>query len=437
MSGIKNKDLNNRRRQLLLGGLAVGATGLLQACGGGSGGSGGDEVVANAATSSTAPGTVSLHAETTVGTVTTPAPIPSHVVKLADYGGVPGASASTIKSAFSQAFNQLKGLGGGTLMIAAGVYDIGSYPSEVIAMGVDGLQNVLISAYGAQLTMTTTAATGMPVFLSFSNPQNVTIAGMRFYDHGTNLSVNWKGAVCLSVTSNIARSGFKTVDCVAENVGTFFRSVGNYLFTNFDIHGSVTTAYYAVNVNNNGRFSKFNVRCDRVRRALVAWGAQNQTHKYTCNHVAGGLGSNGFVDLVPRGGNPVSDVTVEVSMTGNSSPYGSIINCYQQAPDNPLYMRNVKAKVIVNNVAGSAPLFEFMHEDPVGTIRSTTPRTWENMELTGSVTGAYAGPIIRNRTTSTGSTNLIRVASNLAALQNMSALPSYFKVFTPTTQCSA
>lgn len=434
MNGIGNKEMDSRRRQVVLGGLVVGTSGLLQACGGG----GAEEITAD--TQTTANGVEATMAAGSVVagvSVTTPAPIPTNMVNLSDFGGVPGAGASAIISAFNQAFSRLKSLGGGTLTIAPGVYNIGSYPSEVIAIGVEGLQNVLISAYGAQMTMTTTASTGMPVFLSFSNPQNVTIAGLRFYDFGTNLNINWKGAVCLSVTSNVARSGFKTVDCVAENVGTFFRSVGNYLFTNFDIHGSVTVAYYAVNVNNNGRFSKFNVACDRVRRALVAWGAQNQDHKYTCHHVAGGLGSNGFVDLVPRGGNPVKDCTVEVSMTGNSSPYGSIINFYQQAPDNPLYMRNVKAKVIVNNVAGSAPLFEFMHEDPVGTIPATTARTWEQMELTGSVTGTYTGPIIRNRTTSTGTTNSVLVASNLAALQNMAALPSYFNVFTPSTECKA
>ncbi|MDB5762877.1 MAG: hypothetical protein JWQ21_1872, partial [Herminiimonas sp.] len=45
--------------------------------------------------------------------------------------------------------------------------------------------------------------------------------------------------------------------------------------------------------------------------------------------------------------------------------------------------------------------------------------------------------MITNRSVSTGSTNLVRVANNLAALQNMSLLPNYFQVFTPPTQCSA
>jgi hypothetical protein len=436
MSSIKFKQVNSHRRHLLLGGLAVGATGLLQACGGG----GASEDTSVAAENSTTAGSAAggQFAATTTA-VTTPAPIPANQVNLADFGGVPGASSGAIINAFNQAFAKLKSLGGGTLNVGAGKYSLGSYSSAANAIAVSDLKNVLISAYGAQLTMTTTAVV-MPVFIHFENPRNVTVTGLSFYDYGTNLTVNWQGAICISINTSVTCVGFKTVDCLAENVVTFLRTYGNYTLTGMDIHGTVRNSYYALNPNNNGSFSKCNIACDRVRRALVSHGAQNWDFKFTCTNVVGGPGSNGFIDLVPSS-YPVKDCTVDLTMTGDSSPYGSMINFYHQGSESaPQYMRNVKAKVIVNNATGKAPLFRFMMETS-GTVHASTIRTWEQLTLTGSVTGTYAGPPILNTSTSTGTTNLVNVAANLATLQNatsrpMSSLPSYFKVFTPT-QCSA
>jgi hypothetical protein len=435
MSSIKFKQVNSRRRHLLLGGLAVGATGLLQACGGGAS----EDASLAAGNSATAGSAAGGQFAATTTAITTPAPIPANQVNLADFGGVPGASSGAIINAFNQAFAKLKSLGGGTLNIGAGKYNLGSYSSAANAIAVSGLKNVLISAYGAQLTMTTTAVV-MPVFLHFDNPSNVTVAGLSFYDYGTNLNVNWQGAICLSVNTSITCTGFKTVDCLADHVVTFVRSYGNFTLTGMDINGAVRNAYYALNPNNNGSFSKCNIACDRVRRALVSHGAQNWNFKFTCTNVVGGPGSNGFIDLVPSS-YPVKDCTVDLTMTGDSSPYGSMINFYHQGSESsPQYMRNVKAKVTINNATGKAPIFRFMMEPPTGILTSTS-RTWEQMTLTGTVTGPYTGLIILNTTTSTGTTNLVNVASNLATLQNatskpMSSLPNYFKVFTPT-QCSA
>ncbi len=420
MSEINSKTVNNQRRKLLLGSLAAGAAGLLQACGGGG------AMEAEASSQSTM---------LAGSTVVTPSSVPANQVRLADYGGVPGASSSAIISAFNQAFNQLKNLGGGTLLVGAGKYNLGNFSSAANAISVSDLQNVLISAYGAQLTMNTTAVT-MPVFIHFQNPNNVTIAGMSFYDSGTDLSVNWRGAVCLSVNTTYARSGFKTVDCLAENVVTFVRSYGEYTLTGMDIHGTVRNAYYGVNPNRNGRFSKCDVTCDRVRRGFLGYGARDWDITLSCTSVSGALGSNGFVDLIPDASSPSQDCTIKLTVTGNSNPYGCLIHFYHQGTTSAAqHMRNVKAHVTLNNATGSAPVFLFDHEPPTGVVSSTI-RTWEQMVLTGSIVGSYAGPMIRNPSISTGSTNSVSVASNIAALQNMSALPKYFTVFT-AGQCSA
>src|SRR4051812_48893705 len=110
MSSTKHKQVNSLRRNLLLGGLAVGATGLLQACGGGSSAS--EDASASAGSSTSAGGAASGQFAASTTVVTTPSAIPSNQVNLADYGGVPGASASAIINAFNQAFAKLKSLGG-------------------------------------------------------------------------------------------------------------------------------------------------------------------------------------------------------------------------------------------------------------------------------------------------------------------------------------
>ena len=428
MTKVFNTTIDKRRRTVLLGGLVGSAAGLLQACGGG-GGAG--ETSVQSQLGAFDPSCKSM------ARPTTPSPIPGNQVNLSDFGGTPGASASAIKSAFSQAFNRLKSLGGGTLYIAPGTYDLGYQPAEVVVMGVSDLKNVLISAYDAQLTMTTTASTGMPVFLHFENPNNVTVAGMRFYDYGTNLNINWKGAVCISVNTTVACSGFKTVDCYAESVGTFWRSMPNnhYTLTNCDINGTIKTAYYGINCNYNGRYSKCNISCENVRRAFIAYGTQNWDIVINGRADGRALGSNAYVSLAPTEAQPVRDVTVILKLEGNLSQYGGFVHVYHQGSNGvSQYARNVKAHAVLNNVTGTAgAIFLFDHEPPGGVVLTSTIRTFEQIMLTGEVIGSYSGPLIRNPSRSTGSTNSISVANNLADLQNrsslpMSSLPEYFSV---------
>ena len=441
MSGIKNKDMDNRRRQLLLGGLALGATTLLQACGGG-GADSGDGIAAGAQPSANTSGQTSLHAETVVSTVTTPAPIPSHVVNLASYGGVPGASGATIISAFNQAFNQLKGLGGGTLNVGAGVYNLGTF-SNTSAIRVNDLQNVLISAYGAQLTMTTgttstSATNNTPVFLDFYNPNNVTVAGMAFKDFGSDILFRssggrW-GAICLNVYASTPRAGFKTVDCVADAVVTFCRSDNRpspYQFTGFDIHAAIKNSYYGVQMLRNGRFSKCNLTCLNVRRAFLSQSARDWTVNVTTNRTEG-IGSNAHVVLDAFPSWPVQDCNITIKASGDLDGYVSLGSiCHQGADGTYSYARNVKFNIAISNATSAATTgFISLTAEPEsgGGIRSTTVGAYENIQVNGTVSGTYNGRIVANPSVSSASTNAIYVASKLAALQNMSALPSYFRI---------
>jgi hypothetical protein len=117
-------------------------------------------------------------------------------------------------------------------------------------------------------------------------------------------------------------------------------------------------------------------------------------------------------------------------MTGNVSKYLGLVHFYHQGATGSFqYCRNVKAHVVFNNVSGTGNMFIFDHEYPAGTIPSTTIRSFEQITLTGSITGgSFGGRIISNPSVSTANSNLVNVSSTLAAYQNMSALPGYFKV---------
>jgi hypothetical protein len=360
-------------------------------------------------------------------------------VNLSDFGGVPGASGSMIINAFNQAFSKLKSVGGGTLKVGAGVYDLGSY-SGGVAITVSDLQNVLISAYGAQLKMTTTVVT-TPIFFQLNNPNNVTVAGLGFTDAGADMNVSWRGAHCFVINTTRACADFKTVDCVADNVGTFLSSQPSsayyYTFQRFDIQATVKNAYYGVNPNFNGSFSKVNITTHNVRRAFIGFGLRNW--EVTVNASADGIapGSNAFISLAADQRGYVDTVKVNLTATGNLNNYNGLVTFFQQSdPNVRQYIRNVKANVTLNNVSRVADtVFFFPYWNPsTGLIESSTINTWENIQLSGNVIGSYAGTLIKNPSVSNGASNSINVASTLAARQNMAALPSYFRVI---TQCSA
>jgi hypothetical protein len=204
----------------------------------------------------------------------------------------------------------------------------------------------------------------------------------------------------------------------------------SYTFTGFDIHATVSNLYYAVNPNRNGRYSKCNINCTNVRRAIVAHGARDWIFTVNAKRT-GGLGSNALIALVPFPDAPVRDVTVNLTATGNLSAYTSLVSFYHQGPAKSFaYARNAKVRVTVNNVVAPANTVVAFTAEPPGTgaIQPSTICSWEKIEITGSVVGRYRGAFVKNPSISRATTNSIVVATNLAEYQNMNALPGYFKV---------
>src|SRR3569833_2422846 len=380
-----------------------------------------------------------------VGVVALPARVaaqPPLSVSLADYGGVPGASSSTLINAFNSAYAALKANGGGTLTIPPGTYNLGSYGSNTYATTAIGMNNVPNSGYGATLPITTTTA-AVPAILHFQNCNNITVAGLSFTDPGCDLTINWKGAICVQADCTVACNSFKVVDCTATSVVSLFKAygqggAGNYLLTNLDIAGTVIDSYYGVNVNYTGRYSNCNLVTQGERRAFIGYCAQNwsivvdHTPKISAQ-------SNSLIELPNDANGNVSDVTVDVTVRGALNYHTAIVGVQQLGPTSVSPKnQNVQANVTVQNATGApgAALFWFMHDD--GTqILSQTNRNWINIACTGSIdaasTSVMANKIVQLRTPTTGTQSSILISTQFNGLQDFSTLPSYFSMFTPST----
>ena len=354
-------------------------------------------------------------------------------ISLSDFGGVPGADSDAIISAFHQAFDLLKRMGGGELFIPPGIYDLGEHAGGIYLIHAKDLQNVDISGYGATLQMTTTAVT-INVFFNLENPSNISIRGLRFYDHGTDLSVDWRGAVCLDVYTTRPCFGFRTVDCTADHVLNFFRSFAQgedkYTLSGCDLNAVVRNAYYGINMKYNGRFSKCNLTCIEVRRGFIGYGVKNWNITMHCNSKDKAKGSNGFINLITFTEDPTENCVINLTVTGSTNPYTALIHFYHQEIGEQQTIRDISSSVDLKQATGRATIFLFDHALKTGVKRVTT-RTFERITLHGTVARKYAGKVIANPSISTGHTNDIRVSRHLVRDSDMAALPKYIVTFMP------
>lgn len=358
-------------------------------------------------------------------------------VRLADYGGVPGCSLQELRGSFSMAFSALKAAGGGELIIDPGEYDLDALGGFAAAFQVYDLRDTTILGYGARFKMRTVSIqdVNMPTFFWFQNPQNVTVKGLSFIDTGTNLAINWHGAVCLAVGASEPHSGFRTFDCTADNVVMFFgvneNGTTRYNFQNIDIRATVRNSYYGVNASYTGSYSRAELDCTNVRRAVIVYSVRNWDFIVRGHSDGVAYGSNGFVELALDYGN-VSNVNVHLTMTGNISNYYGMVHLYNQGPTTSnVSTQNVNCTVDYNNVTtGGCNMYILDHEYPAFTILPASPRTYRRVYLGGSVNGGnFTGKIIHHPTISTGLNNGIYVSRNLAAMQqNLFGLPRYFHI---------
>lgn len=415
MSSLKSEAIDRRRRRLSFG---VATAFLLQACGGGGGDSGAASTPASGA-----------------GAANPPANGPG-TLSLADFGGTPGASAETLRRAFSDAFAKLAAADGGTLTVPPGVYDFGDFGAETDIVVAEGARNVTVSAYGATFRVNTTANV-IPTLFLFSNPENVTFAGASFNDIGFNPNVDWRGMYCVRVGASRASSGFRMVDCSANGaVGLFAfqtRGAAKYLMRDIGVQGTVTNAYYGANLTYAGDNANVDLVCQDVRRGCIAYGLRNAAIRIKMTQSAAAPGSNGFISLACEGASAgnVENVSIQLDASGNVR-HRALVHFYHEQSEATGTMRNLDATVTVNSTkldGMPADVFTFDHELPGATIAGSTARTWEDITLEGSVTGGLAGRIVDNPSVSTGP-SAIYIDRSLAEQTDLSTLPGYFRIKT-------
>lgn len=354
-------------------------------------------------------------------------------ISLATFDGVPGASPEMLIDAFEQAFAHLKLAGGGELVVPPGIYDFGDCSSGGRVIFVEDLENVVVSAYGATFRLKTTKKV-IPLLFYFFNPNNVKVAGASFNDAGYDGDVDWRGMYCVKAEANRLCSGFTMVDCYVNGAVGLFQSqqhgVNRFLMKDISLHGTVENAYYGAGLTYVGDNAKVDLICRNVRRGCISFGLKNAHIKIRMNHTAEAPGSNGFIALACEGeseGN-VENVRIDLDVSGVGNHSG-LVHFYHVKKEKLGYIRKVNAAVTVNNLRrGRTPtnVFVFDHELPSTAILPATARGWDQIVLRGSVKGRLPGRVIYSPSRST-SPGTIYVDPGLVTREvNMSELPAYF-----------
>ncbi|MGE5650951.1 MAG: hypothetical protein ACM34A_12210 [Bacillota bacterium] len=369
-------------------------------------------------------------------------------VYLSSYGGTPSASAAAKITAFTNAFNKLKGMGGGVLVVEPGTYDLGEYASSVSAVEFTGLANVLILAYGAYFTCNTTT-NSRPRMFKFIDPDNITIAGARFYDAGGDPSVwtipDHKGAFAVSIQAQTKNCyGVRLVDVYGENLDALLvndqQSYMSYRIDSVEVHGRVKTCYYGVSSDYPGKNWKVNIDCEDVRRGFIAYAPNNFDVDLNLKCNAGFFGSNAFVSIACAGnslGNPENG-RVKLRVSGVESHTG-LVHFYHQQDESAGYMRNIAVDVEITNLTtagknasvGPTNVFIFDHENSSGVVNGTTNRVWDGIRLSGNIIGSVSGSILSLPTTP-ASPGALELSPSVAALVNLGGnVSNFFNLKTP------
>lgn len=332
-------------------------------------------------------------------------------LNFSDFGGIPEATPEKLLIAFDRAFEKLRIIGGGILQVLPGSYDLGKYATSQSIINIDDLKNVFISAYGASFRITSNASI-TPLLFCFHNPNNVVLAGASFIDLGFKKSAwlshrRW-GMFCVSVDSSYVCSNFKLVDCSAENVtGLFNIDSRSHKFKVKDVviqDCKVTNAYYGVGALYHGDgLSIRNLVCEDVRRGFISYGSKNADVDIKLHCTANFFGSNGFISLACEGSNEgdVENIKIKLEVSGVES-HTALVHFYHQQNASLGVIKNIQANVIVNQLTtdgkntklGNLNIFRFDHELPDTTVLKNTARIWDQIILSGKVTGKISGKLI-------------------------------------------
>lgn len=370
----------------------------------------------------------------------------SKKVNVTDFGAVAdwnGSTGTNNTTAFINALSRMKAIGGGTLVVPPGDYYFGTYSTSTEIVAINDLSNTLILAYGARF-IANTAAESTPFLFVFTNPNNVVMAGARFFDVGFN-PASWlthsrwgMGAVALKAT--IPSKGFKLVDCAAENLTYLLvadlRAHKRMMKDISVVDCKLKNAYYGVDVLYVGDNLKINnLICEDVRRGFISYGAKNADVDIKLRTSAGFWGSNGFISIASEGNAyddghgvigtdaDVNNVRIKLNVSGVEA-HSAYVHFYHQQNDSTGSIANVDANVKLNNLSqigkntriSATNMFLFDHELPSGTILRATSRTFKKIRLSGGIVGTISGVPVLVSSKNAGNKATLSLSPNLAKL---------------------
>ena len=357
------------------------------------------------------------------------ATVPTTIVSLADFGGLPDAPPAVLVNAFDQAYGVLKRRGGGTLIVPAGTYYFGAQTDAAYIILCRNLRNVAISAYGATFVAKTLARV-VPNMFYFFNFQNITIAGASFLDLGFSPWINWRGMYCVGVQADRKSGGLRMVDCYADRVvgllGANNDAIGRHFLSDISVQGEVRNAYYGVGASFIEKMVYVKLVCHNVRRAFIASSLSSAQIDLIVSNYANWPGSNGLVSLATAGSSSgdVNNVRAKVDVKG-ACIHDAYIHFYHLGPEKHGVMRDIDATVNVVDPSSTGNLFVFDHE--IRTVQPRTTRTWDRIFLHGTVAEGFKGNVVVNKSRST-SPGTVYIDRNLVNAVRNDILPAGFCV---------
>ena len=344
-------------------------------------------------------------------------------VSVRDFGAV-GDGVADEKVAFMAAFDYMKSVGGGTLLVPPGDYFFGDYSSSDFVMDIQDTHNVTVIGYGATFSVRSTQI-ATPFLFALRGCSNWKFMGCSFIDLGFDPS-SWlthqrwgMAAICIRPTEGY-NSGLVVQDCQARNLTYFVLSdqttaEGNLRsFGDIDIRNCyVENAYYGVNLLYFGGTTRVDMDCKDVRRGFISYGQRNTDIHINLYTSAGFFGSNAFISLACEGythlrkgaalGSQclVDNIRIRLNVTGYEAHGSYVCGYHQQDADSLGVISNIDASVQIDylSTAGKEPgvgntnVFALRHETPTGVIQST-PRRFHNFKMDCQIAGTITGKVI-------------------------------------------
>jgi hypothetical protein len=316
-------------------------------------------------------------------------------VKSGPFGAISGdnsANGTINKTAFANALATLTAAGGGTLLIPYGIYHFGNRSLDEILMDLDTPANIRVLSQHALLRMNTTD-NSRPRFFRCKNPDGLIFDGIRFDDTGSDITVDWRGAVCLEFWGSGSagfHGGIEIRNCLADDVVTFLDCNGTTDHRIRDIWLSncrVRDSYYGINCRENGDGIRGSLRCENVRRAYFPYGVTDHNLEISIYHNGVGVGANSAC-LIKRYARDTKNIKLSTRFFGSAAQYNTAVTLeHEPAVTGTGVIEDIDLDIKISGDIASAnamtPL-RFRSFDSGGSLETTTTNRWDNISLRGN-----------------------------------------------------